>query len=63
MFSRGQALFAVFFFITFLAIIIFSYRKDIKNHKVHYKGSLKILLIFIMSLLGLFLIKYFTQNN
>ena len=63
MFSKGQALFAVFFFITFLALIIFSYRKDIKNHKVHYKGSLKILLIFIMSLLGLFLIKYFTQNN
>ena len=63
MFSRGQALFAVFFLIIFITIIIFSYRKDIKNHRVHYKGSLKILLIFIMSLVGLFLIKYFTQNT
>lgn len=63
MFTEGQLLFAVFFFITFLSIIIYSYRKDIRSHKVHYKGSLKILLIFIMSLIGLYLIKYFTQNT
>ena len=62
MFTQGQLLFAVFFLITFLSIIVYSYRKDIRSHKVHYKGSLKILLIFVMSLIGLYLIKYFTQN-
>ena len=63
MFTQGQLLFAVFFLITFLGIIVYSYRKDIRSHKVHYKGSLKILLIFVMSLIGLYLIKYFTQNT
>lgn len=62
MFTQGQLVFAVFFLITFLGIIVYSYRKDIRSHKVHYKGSLKILLIFVMSLIGLYLIKYFTQN-
>ncbi len=62
MFSQGQLLFAVFFLITFLSIIIYSYRKDLKSHKLHYKGSIKILMVFIMSLVGLYLIKYFTQN-
>ena len=62
MFTQGQLVFAVFFLITFLSIIVYSYRKDIRSHKVHYKGSLKILLIFVMSLIGLYLIKYFTQN-
>ncbi|PDH44144.1 MAG: hypothetical protein CND43_03180 [Flavobacteriales bacterium MED-G15] len=62
MFSQGQLLFAVFFVLAFISIMVFSYRKDIRSHKVHYKGSLKILLVFVMSLIGLFLIKYFTQN-
>jgi len=37
MFSGGQKLFALFFFIAFVAIMVWSYRKDIKLHKIYYK--------------------------
>lgn len=62
MFSKGQLLFAVFFVIAFISIMIFSYRKDIKNHKLHYEGSLRILIVFLITIAALFLIKYFTQQ-
>ena len=63
MFSLGQLLFAVFFVITFTTLMIFSYRKDSKNHKIYYKGSLKIFLVFIVIIGILFLIKFLTQNS
>lgn len=37
MFSSGQKLFALFFLIAFAAVLIWSYRKDIKLHKIYYK--------------------------
>tara|TARA_B100000767_G_scaffold275785_2_gene315592 strand:- start:2700 stop:2888 length:189 start_codon:yes stop_codon:yes gene_type:complete len=61
MFSNGQLLFAVFFIIAFIGVIIFTYRKDFKGHQIHYKGSFKILLTFIIAIIILFFIKYFTQ--
>jgi len=61
MFSNGQLLFAVFFVITFTGIIIFTYRKDFKGHQIHYKGSFKILLTFLLAIAVLFVIKYYTQ--
>ncbi|MBH46269.1 MAG: hypothetical protein CMC93_06600 [Flavobacteriaceae bacterium] len=63
MFSKGQLLFAVFFVITFIGIMIFSYSKDLKNHKLHYRGSLRILIVFLITIAALFLIKYFTQQT
>ncbi len=39
MFSSGQLKFAVLFAITFFVILIFSYRKDIHLHKIHYKNA------------------------
>jgi hypothetical protein len=62
MFSQGQLLFAVFFVIAFISLMIFSYRKDLKNHKLHYKGSYKILIVFLLTIGVLFLIKTFTQQ-
>ncbi|MDG1028843.1 MAG: hypothetical protein P8O98_07550 [Flavobacteriaceae bacterium] len=62
MFSQGQLLFALFFVIAFVALMIFSYGKDSKNHKVHYKGSIKIFFAFVLTIGILFLIKFFTQN-
>ena len=61
MFSNGQLLFAVFFIIAFTGIVIFTYRKDFKGHQIHYKGSSKILLTFIVAIIILFIIKYSTQ--
>lgn len=39
MFSTGQLIFAALFFIAFVAIIAFSYRKDKKLHKKIIKVS------------------------
>ena len=44
MFSTGQLGFAIFFVIAFIAIIIYSYRKDLPLHKKYYKGSYRVLL-------------------
>ncbi|MCH7524368.1 MAG: hypothetical protein IIC74_04990 [Bacteroidetes bacterium] len=47
MFSKGQIVFGIIFLIAFIIILIFAYRKDIKIHKRHYKGTIWILLAFI----------------
>ena len=47
MFSKGQIVFGVLFAIVFAIIIGFMYRKDLKLHKHHFKGSLWVLLAFI----------------
>lgn len=38
MFSDGQLIFAGFFAIAFLVVMVISYRKDIKLHKTYYKN-------------------------
>ncbi|MDB9828184.1 hypothetical protein OAC33_01465 [Flavobacteriaceae bacterium] len=48
MFSTGQLVFAIFFVIAFIAIIIYSYRKDLPLHKKYYKGSYRVLLGFLV---------------
>lgn len=47
MFSKGQIVFGILFAIVFAVIIGFMYRKDLKLHKLHFKGSLWVLLAFI----------------
>ncbi len=37
MFSKGQLIFAGLFAIVFIALMIWSYRKDIKLHRYYYK--------------------------
>ncbi len=48
MFSQGQLIFAIFFFISFIYIIVYSYRKDIEYLKDTYKGVLWVLIGFIV---------------
>jgi heme/copper-type cytochrome/quinol oxidase subunit 2 len=43
MFTSGQKIFALLFFIAFVILMIYSYRKDIKLHKIHYKNTFLIL--------------------
>lgn len=47
MFTSGQKIFAVLFFIAFVILMIYSYRKDLKSHKVHYKNTLIVLVVMI----------------
>lgn len=62
MFSTGQLIFAIIFAIAFIIIIVFSYRKDIKQHKKYYKGSLWILVGFIVFVLLLLAIKTYLKG-
>jgi hypothetical protein len=38
MFTSGQLIFAILFLITFIVVITFSYRKDLKALKGRYSG-------------------------
>jgi len=61
MFSTGQLIFAAFFFVAFIAAMIYSYRKDIALHKKYYNGSMYVLLGFIVFILLLFLVKEYLR--
>ncbi|MBE8726830.1 hypothetical protein [Flavobacterium hungaricum] len=62
MFSQGQVIFGICFFIVFVIIMIFAYRKDLALHKIFYKGNYKVLLVFLLFILILFLIKIFMKR-
>ena len=59
MFSKGQIIFGVLFFVVFAIIIAFTYRKDLKLHKRFYAGSVWILIAFIAFILFIAAIKFF----
>nr|WP_139002264.1 hypothetical protein [Hyunsoonleella aestuarii] len=58
MFSKGQIIFGVLFFIVFSIIIAFTYRKDLKLHKRFYAGSVWVLIAFIAFILFITAIKF-----
>jgi hypothetical protein len=62
MFSQGQLVFAGFFFIVFVIAMIYAYRKDVKLHRLFYKGSYKILIAFAVFIGLLFVIKVFFKR-
>jgi hypothetical protein len=62
MFSQGQLIFALLFFIAFVIAITYSYRKDILVHQKTYKGSYKILIGFLIFIGLLFIIKIFFKH-
>lgn len=53
MFSKGQLIFAGLFVIAFTIAMIWSYRKDIKIHKKHYKNTF-VILIAIFLIIAIF---------
>ncbi len=57
MFSTGQLIFAALFFIVFVILIAASYRKDVAVHKLFYKGNYKVLIVFFLFIVMLFVIK------
>ena len=62
MFSTGQLIFAGLFFVAFVGVIIFSYRKDLRLHQKYYKGTIYILFGFILFIAFLFVLKTFLKN-
>ncbi|MGK0385487.1 MAG: short subunit fatty acids transporter [Patiriisocius sp.] len=62
MFSTGQLVFALLFFIAFVIIIIYSYKKDIALHKKYYKGSIWVLIGFLIFIGLLVAAKYLLKS-
>lgn len=62
MFSQGQIIFAISFIVVFVVIMFIMYRKDLNMHKVYYKGSLWVLLTFLLFLILLFVIKIILKD-
>lgn len=58
MFTEGQWIVAILFVIAFAVLMVYSYRKDKALHKKHYKGSVWVLIGFILFVLFLFGIKF-----
>lgn len=62
MFTTGQLIFAILFAITFLLIIILSYKKDRKIHLKNYKGVIWVAIAFAIFLIFLVSIKFLLKN-
>jgi cytochrome bd-type quinol oxidase subunit 1 len=62
MFSTGQWIFAGFFVVAFVILMIFSYRKDKPLHKKHYKGSFLVLLGFFAFFMLLLAMKFLLKQ-
>ncbi|MDC7995772.1 hypothetical protein [Altibacter sp. HG106] len=61
MISTGQLIFALCFVVAFVIVMIFSYRKDKRLHKKHYKNSFWILVGFLVFVGALLLIKWYLK--
>ncbi|WP_299670243.1 hypothetical protein [uncultured Polaribacter sp.] len=62
-FTTGRIVFMIFFILAFLALMIYSYKKDIKNHERYYKNAGKKVLIYGGLTIIIFMtIRYFTGN-
>ena len=62
MFSKGQLVFAVTFFVVFVVAITLAYRKDKGDNKLMFKGSYKVLLFALsvfFALYGLVKLKHY----
>jgi cbb3-type cytochrome oxidase subunit 3 len=62
MFSFGQLIFGICFFIVFVIVVIFSYKSDKKKQPQYFKGSYKVLIGFLIAFSLLVLIKFITQK-
>lgn len=62
MFTQGQLVFAALFVIAFIITMIYVYRKDISLHRLHYKGTFKVVIGFILFIAFLFAIKFYLKK-
>lgn len=62
-FTTGRIIFMIFFIVAFISLMIYSYRKDIKNHERYYKNAGKKVLIYGSIIVVVFIaIRYFTGH-
>lgn len=56
MFTKGRIIFAILFFIVFVVLMIYAYRKDLRINRSQFPKSYKILLVIILIISILFFI-------
>lgn len=62
-FTTGRIVFMIFFIIAFISLMVYSYRKDIKNHERYYKNAGKKVLIYGGLIVIIFMaIRFFTGH-
>lgn len=54
MFSKGQIIFAILFFISFLIAMYWAYGKDKEKNKTFFKGSYKVIVFVLLVFIILF---------
>lgn len=54
-FTTGRIVFMIFFIISFLILMVYSYRKDFENHERYYKGAGKKVIIYGGLLIAIFI--------
>ena len=63
MFTTGRIIFASIFVISFITLMVFSYKKDAKNNKKHYQNGAFYVAIGIIAVIGLlFLSKFLIKH-
>ena len=62
MFSEGQLIFGIIFFIGFLVLVTLSYKKDLKGLKGIYSGIKWVILGFIVFVAILVILKKFSVS-
>lgn len=59
--TTGHWIFALIFLTGFATYLVWSYQKDLKTHKKHYRGSIWILLGILVAAIFLYLFKNFMK--
>jgi len=62
MFSTGQLIFAICFFLAFVWVIRLSYKKDQRIHQKHFKGKRWVLVGFLAFFILLLLAKIWLKQ-
>lgn len=58
MFTNGQLIFGILFFVVFAVIIAYTYRSDLQLHKRYYKGTVWVLIAFIAFIALIAVVKF-----
>ncbi|WP_339885743.1 hypothetical protein [Polaribacter vadi] len=62
-FTTGRIIFIIFFILAFGALIVWSYKKDTKNHDRYYKNAGKKVLIYGGLIIAIFVAIRFIFGN
>jgi len=63
MFTTGRIIFTCLFIVAFVIVMIFSYKKDASNNKIHYRNTAGYVALGILVVIGLLFLSKFLINR